>query len=143
MAEEHSVESIILYRLHFLSKEINSKFSECTGISQSRLELLHQLYQIEGELSQQELQQELKIDNAAITRHVKQLEADGMITRRKKASDNRVALVQLTDYGRQKISSFQEEKKRFVASMLKEINEEERSLLLDLLGRIHHCIKDL
>lgn len=143
MAEEHSVESIILYRLHFLSKEINSKFSECTGISQSRLELLHQLYQIEGELSQQELQQELKIDNAAITRHVKQLEADGMITRRKKASDNRVALVKLTDYGRQKISSFQEEKKRFVASMLKEINEEERSLLLDLLGRIHHCIKDL
>ncbi|MFD1175912.1 MarR family winged helix-turn-helix transcriptional regulator [Paenibacillus puldeungensis] len=143
MTEEHSVESIILYRLHFLSKEINSKFSECTGISQSRLELLHQLYQIEGELSQQELQQELKIDNAAITRHVKQLEADGMITRRKKASDNRVTLVQLTDYGRQKISSFQEEKKRFVASMLKEINEEEKNLLLDLLGRIHHCIKDL
>lgn len=143
MTDEHSVESVILYKLNFLSKEINSKFSECTGISQSRLELLHQLYQVEGELSQQELQRELKIDNAAITRHLKQLEANEMISRRKKESDNRVTLVQLTESGRQKINSFQEEKKRFVTSMLKDINQEERELLLDMLSRIHLCIKDL
>lgn len=134
--------SLILYKLHFLNKEINSKFSGCTGVSQTRLELLHQLYQVE-ELSQQELQKELDVDNAAITRHLKQLEASEMIIRRKKTSDNRVTLVQLTDYGRQKISSYQEEKDLFVASMLNEFSEEEMETILGMLNRIQFNIKEI
>ncbi|WP_416367258.1 MarR family winged helix-turn-helix transcriptional regulator [Paenibacillus sanfengchensis] len=138
-----SMESVILYKLHFLSKEINSKFSECTGISQSRFELLHHLYQTEDEVSQQELQKELNIDNAAITRHLKQLEASGMISRRKKESDNRVTLVRLTDQSRQKIGTFEKEKKRLVEIMLKDIPQEEREILLDLLNRIQLAIKEM
>ncbi|MNE37372.1 Transcriptional regulator SlyA [compost metagenome] len=135
-----SLESTILYKLHFLNKEINSKFSECTGISPSRLELLQMLYQGD-ELSQQDLQKELNIDNAAITRHLQQLEAKEMITRRKKESDNRVTLVRLTEYGRQKINTFEEEKKRFVNTMLEGVQVEERKLLLDLLNRMQNNIQ--
>ncbi len=137
-----SKEAIILYKLHFLNKEISSKFEGCTGVSQSRLELLRHLYQVD-EMSQKELQKEINIDNAAITRHLKQLEANGMILRRKKPSDNRITLVSLTDYGRQKISFYQEEKKRFVTSMLKDFCEEERELLLDMLNRIQNSIKEI
>jgi len=137
-----SKEAIILYKLHFLNKEISSKFEGCTGVSQSRLELLRHLYQVD-EMSQKELQKEINIDNAAITRHLKQLEANGMILRRKKPSDNRITLVSLTDYGRQKISFYQEEKKRFVTSMLKDFSEEERDLLLDMLNRIQNSIKEI
>ncbi|MNZ49250.1 Transcriptional regulator SlyA [compost metagenome] len=135
-----SLESTILYKLHFLNKEINSKFSECTGISPSRLELLQMLYQGD-ELSQQDLQKELNIDNAAITRHLQQLEAKEMITRRKKESDNRVTLVRLTEYARQKINTFEEEKKRFVNTMLEGVQVEERKLLLDLLNRMQNNIQ--
>ncbi|MEH7351150.1 MarR family transcriptional regulator [Gottfriedia acidiceleris] len=142
MVNSCSMGSLILYKLHFLNKEINSKFSGCTGVSQTRLELLHQLYQVE-ELSQQELQKELDVDNAAITRHLKQLEASEMIIRRKKTSDNRVTLVQLTDYGRQKISSYQEEKDLFVASMLNEFSEEEMETILGMLNRIQFNIKEI
>ncbi|MEH7454202.1 MarR family transcriptional regulator [Gottfriedia acidiceleris] len=142
MVNSCSMGSLILYKLHFLNKEINSKFSGCTGVSQTRLELLHQLYQVE-ELSQQELQKELDVDNAAITRHLKQLEASEMIIRRKKTSDNRVTLVQLTDYGRQKISSYQEEKDLFVASMLNEFSEEEMETILGMLNRIQFNIKKI
>ncbi|MNW36963.1 Transcriptional regulator SlyA [compost metagenome] len=137
-----SLESTILYKLHFLNKEINSKFSECTGISPSRLELLQLLYQGD-ELSQQDLQKELNIDNAAITRHLQQLEANEMITRRKKESDNRVTLVKLTNYGRQKIDTFEEEKNRFVNTMLKDVQAEERKLLLDLLNRMQNNIQHI
>ncbi|SDF60354.1 DNA-binding transcriptional regulator, MarR family [Fontibacillus panacisegetis] len=137
-----SLESTILYKLHFLNKEINSKFSECTGISPSRLELLQLLYQGD-ELSQQDLQKELNIDNAAITRHLQQLEANEMITRRKKESDNRVTLVKLTNYGRQKIDTFEEEKKRFVNTMLEDVQAEERKLLLDLLNRMQNNIQHI
>ncbi|WP_223593738.1 MarR family winged helix-turn-helix transcriptional regulator [Neobacillus bataviensis] len=142
MTNSCSKEAIILYKLHFLNKEISSKFEGCTGVSQSRLELLRHLYQVD-EMSQKELQKEINIDNAAITRHLKQLEANGMILRRKKPSDNRITLVSLTDYGRQKISFYQEEKKRFVTSMLKDFCEEERELLLDMLNRIQNSIKEI
>ncbi|MNN53391.1 HTH-type transcriptional regulator MhqR [compost metagenome] len=137
-----SLESIILYKLHFLNKEINSKFSGCTGISPSRLELLQLLYQGD-ELSQQDLQKELNIDNAAITRHLQQLEANEMITRRKKETDNRVTLVRLTNQGRQKISTFEEEKNRFVNTMLENVQVEERKLLLDLLNRMQNNIQHI
>jgi DNA-binding MarR family transcriptional regulator len=134
--------SLILYKLHFLNKEINSKFPGCTGVSQSRLELLQQLYQ-EDELSQQELQKILDIDNAAITRHLKQLESSGMVVRRKKTSDNRVTLVKLTEYGRQKISLFQKEKDLFVTSMLEDFNEEEKNLILVMLDRLEKNIQKI
>ena len=79
----------------------------CTGMSQSRLDIL-QLFEV-GEISQKALQQEVNIDNAAITRHLKQ-EANEMIVRRKNPDDNRITLVSLTEEGRNKIQAFQEEK---------------------------------
>lgn len=142
MTNSCSKEAIILYKLFFINKEINWKFEGCTGVSQSRLELLSHLYQVD-EMSQKALQKEMNIDNAAITRHLKQLEANGLILRRKKTSDNRITLVTLTDYGRQKISCYQEEKKRFITSMLKDISEEERDLLFDMLNRIQNNIKEI
>lgn len=60
-----------------------------------------QLYEV-GEISQKALQQEVNIDNAAITRHLKQLEANEMIVRRKNPDDNRITLVSLTEEGRNK-----------------------------------------
>ncbi|MOA01711.1 Transcriptional regulator SlyA [compost metagenome] len=95
------------------------------------------------ELSQQDLQKELKIDNAAITRHLQQLETKEMITRRKKETDNRVTLVKLTDYGRQKINTFDEEKSRFVNTMLEDVQIDERKLLLDLLNRMQKSIQHI
>ncbi|MEC2565769.1 MarR family transcriptional regulator, partial [Bacillus thuringiensis] len=38
MTSSCSKEAIILYKLHFLNKEVSSKFEGCTGMSQSRLE---------------------------------------------------------------------------------------------------------
>ncbi|MDQ0418877.1 DNA-binding MarR family transcriptional regulator [Croceifilum oryzae] len=142
MTNSCSKEAVILYKLHFLNKEISSKFEGCTGVSQSRLELLHHLYQVD-EVSQKALQQVMNIDNAAITRHLKQLEAKEMIVRRKKPSDNRITLVSLTDEGRQKISSYQEEKQRFVTSILKGFDEKELDVLLDILNRIKNNIKEV
>ncbi len=59
------------------------------------------------------LQQEVNIDNAAITRHLKQLEANEMIVRRKNPEDNRITLVSLTEEGRNKIPSVSRGKRTF------------------------------
>ncbi|PFE68481.1 transcriptional regulator [Bacillus cereus] len=142
MTSSCSKEAIILYKLHFLNKEVSSKFERCTGMSQSRLELILQLFEVD-EISQKALQQEVNIDNAAITRHLKQLEANGMITRRKNPDDNRITLVSLTEEGRNKIQVYQEEKERFATSAFKGLSEEERDNLLTMLDRIQENIKEL
>ncbi|GGE71244.1 MarR family winged helix-turn-helix transcriptional regulator [Priestia taiwanensis] len=135
-------ESMIAYKLHLLNKEIGSKSGTCMSISQSKFELLYQIYQID-EMSQKDLQQAIGIDNAAITRHLKQLEASDMISRRKSPRDNRITLVRLTEHGRNKIQSFKEENNQFASAILKGFSEAELDALLDVLNRMEQNIADL
>ncbi|SFD45853.1 transcriptional regulator, MarR family [Bacillus sp. OV194] len=127
----------IAYILRELHNQISPKFERCTGISQSRLELLHHLYEVE-EISQTTLQKEVNIDSAAVTRHLKQLELSGMVARRKNPKDNRVTLVSLTDQGRNEIIAYRKERDQFVSNLLKDFKEEELPVLLDMLKRMQH-----
>ncbi|MGE6630560.1 MarR family transcriptional regulator [Bacillus sp. NPDC077027] len=134
-----SEESEILYRMQCVNRMIGVKFEACTGISQSRLELLSLLFQAD-EISQTDLQKKVNIDSAAVTRHLKQLETKDMVSRRRKPEDNRVTLVSLTDEGRVRIDSSKKEKDRFIKEMLENVSEEERKLLTDVLRRIQQNI---
>jgi DNA-binding MarR family transcriptional regulator len=121
---------------------IGLKFEECTGVSQSRLELLTLLYQVD-EISQSDLQKKVNIDGAAITRHVKQLETKGMVSRRRKPEDNRITLVKLSSQGRERIESYKKEKERFMEEMLVNISTEERNVLLHLLSQMKKNIENI
>ncbi|OEH92082.1 MarR family winged helix-turn-helix transcriptional regulator [Bacillus solimangrovi] len=142
MLESCSKSEEIIYQLYGIHKEILSKFERCTGIGQSRLELLHKLYE-SGEISQTALQKELNIDRAAVTRHLKQLEEKGIVFRRKNPSDNRITFVSLTDEGHQKIVAYREEKARFIINVLKGFEDEERTILLDMLTRIQNNVEQI
>lgn len=132
----------IVYRLYEISKQTNPKFERCTGISQSRLDILTKLVEVE-EISQTALQKEVNIDNAAVTRHLKQLEEKELITRRKCTDDNRFTFVRLTEAGRKRIVAYHEEKQKFISKVLNGFSEEERSLLLDMLLRIEDNVKKI
>lgn len=121
---------------------IGVKFEACTGISQSRLELLTLLYHAD-EISQSDLQKKVNIDSAAVTRHLKQLESKGMVSRRRKPEDNRITLVRLTDQGRERIESSKKEKERFMKEMLANVSAEERRLLIDVLARMRNNINNI
>ncbi|OIU70448.1 MarR family winged helix-turn-helix transcriptional regulator [Rossellomorea aquimaris] len=137
-----SGEETILRHFNDIYKQLSPKFERCTGISQSRLDLLHKLMEVD-EISQRALQREVNIDNAAVTRHLKQLEAKGMVSRRKNPDDNRITFVSLTDEGRERIASLCKEKKQFIAQMLKDFSEDEQEILSDLLMRIQQNVKDI
>ncbi len=128
--------------LLLLNKQISSKFERCAGISASRLQLLCKLYQVE-EISQTLLQKEVGIDGAAVTRHLKQLEATEMVTRRTKPEDNRVTLVRLTDYGRARIVIFKQERSQFVAQLLQSFDETQRNQLADMLQVMNSHISSM
>ncbi|ODG93221.1 MULTISPECIES: MarR family transcriptional regulator [Bacillaceae] len=128
-------ETKVLSLLKELKVQIEITFEKCMGISQSRLEILNQLFEY-GEISQSQLQKTLKIDSAAITRHLKQLELNGKITRRKCETDNRITLVRLTQMGQDQMSSLWKEKVEFVENMLIGFSEKEIDLTLEYLNRI-------
>ena len=121
---------------------MSPKFERCTGISQSRLELLHKLFEV-NEISQTALQKEVNIDSAAVTRHLKQLEGKNMVARRKKPDDNRFTFVRLTEEGREKIASFRIEKEQFITKVFKDFSEEEQTSLTNMLARIQNNVKDI
>ncbi len=121
---------------------MSPKFERCTGISQSRLELLHKLFEVD-EISQTALQKEVNIDSAAVTRHLKQLEVKKMVARRKNPDDNRFTFVRLTEEGRDRIASFRKEKEQFIQKVLKDFTEQEQSELSNMLNRIQNNIKEI
>jgi DNA-binding MarR family transcriptional regulator len=117
------------------------KFERNTHISLSRYELLHQLYQVD-EINQSSLQKLVNIDHAAITRHLKQLESEGMVSRRRNPSDNRETFVQLTNEGRERILTCQSDKLSFINQMFHDFSEEELRSLVIMLIRIQTNIKE-
>jgi len=142
MTEHRPQEDQIFELLQSLNKGIGPKFERCAGISASRLRLLHELFKVD-EISQISLQKAVDIDAAAITRHIKGLEEDGVITRRNNPADNRVTLVSLTDKGREKIVAYRKEKKHFISGLLTDFDELDRIALIDLLTRIQHNVGSL
>ncbi|MBV6685234.1 MarR family transcriptional regulator [Bacillus sp. JRC01] len=142
MPNHCSEEGKIIYQLNDIYKLMSPKFERCTGISQSRLELLHKLFDVD-EISQTQLQKEVCIDGAAVTRHLKQLEAQGMVSRRKNPADNRFTFVRLTKEGREKIDSFKLEKEQFISRVLDGFSEAEMKNLSDSLSRIQDNVNKI
>lgn len=91
---------------HLLNFQIGSAyraliigFERVVGITIARFRVLH-AFGDAPEVSQAQLQRQLGLDAASITRQVKALETEGLVVRRADPSDNRFTLVALTDTGR-------------------------------------------
>lgn len=89
----------LFYRLHLVSKEMNRAFEALAHTSLTKLEILFHI-ELLGEVGQIELINRLKLDAAAVTRHLKRLETEGLIHRKKENKDKRFILVTLTEQGR-------------------------------------------
>ncbi|WP_172196068.1 MarR family winged helix-turn-helix transcriptional regulator [Saccharibacillus qingshengii] len=135
-------ESCILEKLQLLNTRISTAFSDCAGISTSRFRLLQELFAAE-EIGQTALQKSLGIDGAAVTRHLKQLEANGFVTRRSSPEDNRITLVRLTEHGRAHIDGFLREKSLLTEKLMADFDAEERRLLANMLERMHRNAETL
>lgn len=141
MRDSCSLSDEILYQIMTIQKELGQVFdTEMGGLSLTRFDLLSNLYHI-GPLKQRELQQRVDVDHAAVTRHLKQLEADGLIRRDRCLKDNRVIYVDLTDLGRDKIAHWTEQKKCLSDRLFVNMKVEEQQQLLDLLNTLQHNIQ--
>ncbi|GIO99716.1 putative HTH-type transcriptional regulator YdgJ [Paenibacillus lautus] len=131
----------LLYLLMHLNKHIATRFERCAGVSPNRLELLCKL--TGGEISQSDLQKAVSIDPAAVTRHVQQLEAEGMLLRTRCENDNRITLVQLTGVGKNKVATFRAEKDRFMEELQADLTESERLAFVQVLQKLNSQIQQM
>lgn len=129
-------------QLQLLNKQLSPKFERCAGISPSRLHLLMTLFEA-NEMSQTELQKQVGIDSAAITRHLKQLEASNMVTRRTNPDDNRITLVILTPQGHQQMETYSLEKQIFMNQLFSGFDPEDTQALTALLARLIQNIEKI
>jgi DNA-binding MarR family transcriptional regulator len=97
MSAKQERESLVEIMAH-LYPDMARVFARRVGMSLSRLEVMHELLHA-GEISQAELARRLDMEGALLTRFVKQMEADGLLTRRADPTDNRFTLVCLAPAG--------------------------------------------
>ncbi|CAM3992167.1 putative HTH-type transcriptional regulator YdgJ [Saccharibacillus endophyticus] len=140
LSKDWSQESALLYEIYRVNNAINTTFDAYISISQSRFEILALIYN-ESEISQSDLQRKVTLDKAAVARHLKQLEENKIVTRRKKDGDNRSVFVQLTDAGREMIETSQKEKEHFANELLADMGEAELAQLKKTLVRLNHNIE--
>jgi DNA-binding MarR family transcriptional regulator len=118
-------------------QEVWATFERYMGMSRARWVTLSLLWR-EGTVSQARLAQRLRIDGAAVTRQVQQLEQEGLVTRRADPEDNRFMLVTLTPEGRRMVDELWSKRDRFEAIVTEGISAEE----IGIMGRCLRRIRD-
>jgi DNA-binding MarR family transcriptional regulator len=88
--------------------------------------------------TQKELAHYLLIDPGALTRQMKALEADGLVTRQSAPEDNRLTAVALTPAGADLIESTQPMRRAFSQKALQDLPAER----LDIAMSILKCLED-
>ena len=91
MSEMHE----LIYQLHLTDQTITQLFEKQLGISLTRYQILQFLLQ-KSPCNQIAVQEKLKIDQSALTRHFKILESEGYVSRKRNPVNQREVLVELT-----------------------------------------------
>jgi MarR family transcriptional regulator, transcriptional regulator for hemolysin len=110
-------------------------FSRRVGMSFSRINMLHEIWHA-GEISQKELQDRLDMEGSLMTRFAKQMEADGLITRRTDPKDNRYTLVSLAPAGHEAVEKMDKLGDEFQETLLKGLSQDDQDALMRALKHI-------
>ena len=86
-----------------------------------------------GAASQKQLAQQLLMDPGALTRQMKTLEAEGLVTRQSAVEDNRLTTVALTATGSALIDAAEPQRRAFARKALKGLPATQIDAALDLL----------
>jgi len=128
--------SRLLYQIKLTNQEINTLFEKETGFSLTRYEMLMFLKE-KGTCSQNQIQTELKIDGAAITRHLKILEQKGYVIRKRNIENNREIVVQLSEKAIQDLEACGKEHDQGKTHLSVSLSDEEAEQLSDLLNKLY------
>ena len=129
----------LLHDIKILERKVADIFEKKLGISLTRFQIIKYLYEVEIATPKQ-ISQILKIDAAAITRHLKKLEEGGYVRKRRNEDNNREVLVEITQFSKSKIDQcFKETDVRTLID--EEFTDEDFKRLGILLNKLNNNIK--
>ncbi len=94
------------------------------------------LYRL-GATTQKQVQEALSWRSASLSQVMSQLEASGLVERKRSEYDRRVMLIRLTDQGKKKAEKLYEIRKASADELFELFSEEERVLFGNMLERLH------
>ena len=139
--ERVNLEKVIqlLYQLKIVNQEMTAKFEKSTGFSITRYQLM-MILKCKGRCSQTQLQNELKIDSAAVTRHLKLLEEKNLVKRQRNKDNKREVFVEITDEAKADLERCAREHDNSVHESEQTLNiglsDSEEEELLELLTKL-------
>lgn len=129
----------LLYNLKILDKKLIDLFEKKIGISLTRFQIIKYLHEVSFTTSKQ-LAQSLEIDAAAITRHLRILEQEGYVIKRRNEFNNREVFVELSRKALDEIGRC--EKETNVRDLIgEEFTTEDLQNLVQLLNKFNKNFK--
>ena len=129
----------LLYNLKNLDKKLLDLFEKKIGISLTRFQIIKYLHESAFSTSKQ-ISQSLEIDAAATTRHIKILEKDGYVIKRRNKNNNREVLVELSEKAFEEIR--RSERETTVQDIIgNEFTEKDLKDLVSLLNKFNKNFK--
>ncbi len=107
----------------------------------SEAHALMELARADG-LAQHALGARLGLEKSTVSRLVHQLEERGWVERRRSADDGRVALLTLTDAGRQAADQLAAARAAFFAGILERVPDDKRQQMLDCLALLIAVVRE-
>ncbi|MER1998629.1 MAG: MarR family transcriptional regulator [Lysinibacillus sp.] len=132
----------MIMMLKRLDRHVTQIFEKRTEISLTRYEILVSLAKKDS-VTQKVLQQALAIDQAAITRHLKILEQQKYIERKRNEKNNREMLVTISNKGRDAIEGCTMFKDQFLDNLYDEFSNSELQQLKLFLSRLNDNLEKL
>jgi DNA-binding MarR family transcriptional regulator len=142
LAQDTTAQETLLQQLGHTYRELVAAFERHMGMSRARWVILNLLGR-EQTATQALIGQRLRVDAAAITRQVKLLEKEGLVTRRPDPKDNRYTLVTLTPQGMRYVDGLRPHRDLFEAIVTAGLSEEETITLRRSLTRLRDNIQHL
>ena len=129
----------LLYNLKNLDKKLLDLFEKKIGISLTRFQIIKYLHEVSFTTAKQ-LAKSLEIDAAAITRHLRILEQEGYVIKRRNEFNNREVFVELSQKALDEVGRC--EKETNVRDLIgEEFTTEDLQNLVQLLNKFNKNFK--
>ena len=116
-------------------RSVSDTFMDQVDMHRAQAFLLCRLFEKDG-MTQSELAQQLSVRGATITNMLQRMEETGLVTRRRDLEDNRLVRVYLTDVGRDKERTLNQQLTDLEETIFVGISQEDRVVLRRLLEQV-------
>ncbi len=140
MKHSHTTSMAQLARTYHLATKMIEK---TMGIPSNRWRILYLIITCEGPCTQKYLTNRIGVDPGAVTRLLKKIDKEGIISRSPDPDDNRVTIVSLTEKGRHEVERILKLREVFLAQMMNNCTNKELDVFLTVLKKMEANVDNI